>query len=121
MVEDKAATTPWLGDIWVRKRADSKKTACVSAQADVILYVEKHLPMVFLVGSVAWGDAEGPEASALQWLGLEESLPPEEGLLRGPTGPVPKPPATGRFTNPPQGFLAGPRDILYTLHVSLSG
>lgn len=76
--------------------------------------------MVFLVGSVAWGDAEGPEGSALQWLGLEESLPPV-GLLRGPTGPVRKPPATGGFTSPPQGFLGGPRDILYTLRVSLSG
>lgn len=77
--------------------------------------------MVSLVRSAAWGEPEGPEGSALQWLGLEELLSPEEGLLRGPTGPVPRPPATGSFTNPPQGFLGGPRGILHTLHVSLSG
>lgn len=74
-----------------------------------MLYVEEHLPMTSLVGSAAQGDAEGPEGSAVPWLGLEEPLPPEEGLLRSHTGPVPGPPAMGGFTNPPQGFPGGPK------------
>lgn len=55
--------------------------ACILAQAGVTLYIEEHLPVVSLMGSAALGDAEGLEGSAGPWLGLEESLGPEKGLL----------------------------------------